>query len=76
MGAAVTHEVWNEGYAATGERAPALYLGRYPGVTFKEEVEAAMDDLEWDRSYYNPEQLTYWACRFFDNEADARRSFG
>jgi hypothetical protein len=24
----------------------------------------------------NQENMTYWGCRLFDNEADARKSFG
>lgn len=31
------------------------------------------DPDRWD---YNPQRGTVWACRLFDNEADARKSFG
>jgi len=35
----------------------------------------------WNREkghpgYFDPERLTYWGCRFFDNEHNARKSFG
>lgn len=29
-----------------------------------------------DLLYYDREKLTYWACRLFDNETDARKSYG
>jgi hypothetical protein len=30
----------------------------------------------WDDGNFNPEALTYWGCKLFDNEADARKGFG
>lgn len=69
------YTLWLEGYAATGQQESAKCLGTYEGSTFEEAC------AEWARktpqpSYYNAERNTYWRCRFFDNEADARRSFG
>lgn len=69
-------QVWNEGYAATGESGKAQYLGTYPAETFKEAVAKAIVAKNWDKSYFNEDRLTYWGCRFFDNEASARASFG
>lgn len=70
-------EVWIEGYAATGGSGTASFEGVYKGETFKNAVESMMKDKQWNiEGYYNPERLTYWACRFFDNETDARKSFG
>lgn len=82
-------EIWSEGYAATGERGDATLHGRFPGKTFDEAVEYAnehnklgaerntrnryMSDEYWNnrRSNWN-----IWACNLFDNETDARKSFG
>lgn len=71
-------EVWSEGYAATGESSDATLHGVWPGATFKEAVEAYVGTRpeEERRTYFDVERLTYWACRFFDNEADARKSYG
>lgn len=75
------YQVWIEGYAATGESAMAGRLTRknedtlWQGETFKAACENALRTLKWDMSYYNKERNTYWMCRFFDNEIDARRSF-
>ena len=75
-------EVWNEGYAATGGSSPAHRLNKegedtlWEGRTFQEACENALLTLKWDMSYYNKEKNHYWGCRFFDNEASARKSFG
>lgn len=70
------YEVWSEGYAATGERAPAIYLGKYEADSFLEACMKAMKAKGWSLSSYNPVSNTYWGCRFFDNEIKARKSFG
>jgi len=76
------YQVWTEGYAVTGENATAQRLTRknedtlWGGETFRDACENALQVLKWDMSYYNKEKNSYWACRFFDNEKDARRSFG
>jgi hypothetical protein len=87
------YEVWIEGYAATGEHAPAYRLTHqgdpdtvWKGISFQQACVNALNELNWDmlstmpqalgHSHYNPKTNSYWACRFFDNEEDARRSFG
>lgn len=73
-------EVWMEGYAATGESAGAEFYGSYEAGTFKEAVGKAVEkgikDKKLQESYYEPNKLTYWGCRFFDNESEARKGFG
>jgi len=68
--------VWSEGYAATGESSPAEFLGVFEGKNFKDACYNALVKLEWDLSYYNSKSNSYWACRFYDNEIDARKNFG
>lgn len=72
-----TYEIWMEGYLATGmegipQRAQRMAVAR--GETFQ-------DACDWyfrckGDNYYDSRTLTYWGCKLFDNEADARRSFG
>jgi hypothetical protein len=65
--------LWIEGYSATGESASATYLGNYPGDTLKEAI------ANFSRStgeQIDEDGLSIWGCRIFDNEDDARRSFG
>lgn len=47
------------------------------GRTFREAVETLVAETkDHDKSYFNLEHLTYWGCRLFDNEIEARKSFG
>jgi hypothetical protein len=68
--------VWMEGYCVTGNRMTAQFMGQFFG-TWAEAVEKAIksktDQLE---GYWDADKLTYWGCRFYDNEEAARKSFG
>lgn len=82
-------EIWSEGYAATGERGTAVFHGRYFGETFDDAVEefkkqhSGQVDTKERYAERNKDGImplvkvhSIWACRLFDNEADARKSFG
>lgn len=73
-------EIWAEGYSATGNASPARFVTRTQAPTFVEAVQKYVATLDKEAASYfdlrNPERLTRWGCRLFDNEADARRSFG
>lgn len=68
-------EIWSEGYACTGESSRAIHFGRCFGKTFKEACIKFFSYRD-DKSCFDPERMTFWACRLYDNEEDARRSFG
>lgn len=71
-------EIWSEGYAATGDRGFAELLG----VVYAENFDEAIDKyLSINKVMQTNYRLTdghhfIWGCRLFDNEADARKSFG
>lgn len=65
-------EVWMEGYRATGESAPAHKVGEVEAPDFA----AACDALCGAMECYDRAKRAVWACRLFDNETDAQRSFG
>lgn len=71
-------QVWTEGYMATGESGKAIFHGEFDGETFRDAVKAYRDTITdpYSIKCVDLENLTFWACRFFDNEADARKSFG
>jgi len=75
-----TFDVWMEGYLATGmEGIPqrATYLGSYEGDTFADACEAAIkDNYPNDTKLFDKTRLSWWGCRMYDNETDARKSFG
>lgn len=69
------YDIWCEGYAATGEHGTAFKFGSIEGASFRDACVAFFRNRE-NAHYFNPEYLTYWGCRLFDNEADARKSWG
>lgn len=71
-----TYEIWIEGYTASGDSAPAKYVGTASASTFTGACAKALEEAGWDIKYYNSDYNTYWGCRLFDNETEARRRFG
>ena len=65
-------EIWEEGYRVNGGSGTAVFRGRVEAPTFRE----ACEKFYKGDKLFDPERLTLWGCRIFDNEADARRSFG
>ena len=70
--------VWVEGYQVTGNEDEARLVGTIEADTFAEACARLMSKPPWndDPSLFNREALTYWGCRLFDNETDARKAFG
>ncbi|CAB4192155.1 hypothetical protein UFOVP1244_4 [uncultured Caudovirales phage] len=65
-------EVWCSGWESSDGRGAARFLGKFNAESFADACEMAIID----RSLFDRERLTYWGCGLFDNETDARRSFG
>lgn len=72
-----------EGYRATGQSEGAQLIGTYPGETFTDAVKAYIAEEVQDRGEssvdlhrFGEGRHAIWACELFDNEADARKSFG
>jgi hypothetical protein len=72
-------EIWMEGYIATGESGTAKMIGKGTGRTFDE---AIMDYMTKnpnhgiEKNTRGRSNWAIWACCLFDNETDARKSFG
>ncbi len=72
------YNIWIEGVLDTGMEGcplPASLLGEVEAETFQE----ACDKIALEKrllGLYNPDHRTIWGCRMFDNEIDARKSFG
>jgi hypothetical protein len=68
--------IWCEGFRATGQSGTATLLARHAGISLKDAcLNHAKEDSEFNH-YFDADRMTYWGCQIFDNEADARRSFG
>lgn len=69
------YQVWSEGYAATGNSGSAELLGEVEAGDFASACSVLFEGSERAK-YFDKQQLTYWGCRLFDNEQDARQAFG
>lgn len=84
-------EIWSEGYRATGEHGTATYEGKWEGETFDDAVGKYVYIKDLGHLYESGKRFLprnedgimkevavhrIWGCRLFDNEADARASFG
>lgn len=72
------YEIWMSGYLCTGmEGIPskAKFEGRFEGETFTEACVNWSKTLE-EPHFFNKDTLSYWGCGLYDNETDARKSFG
>jgi hypothetical protein len=69
-------EIWMEGYQATGESGGAQLVGKSTGWTFYDAVKNLADRSHKGKFDWYGGRWSIWACRLFDNEADARKSFG
>lgn len=82
--------IWAEGFVITGNRSDANLIGTYEADSFDDAVEKYNE--ECIKKYGKPSAVrgglldgktmkpidgwTIWGCRLFDNEQDARKSFG
>lgn len=64
--------IWTEGYEVQGNNSPAMYRGKTEAPNFH----TACDLFFKDDPHYDKVNLTYWGCKLFDNELDARKAFG
>ena len=71
--------IWMEGYRATGESDVARIIGSFWADDFDDAVKQYAEmyprsKVDFDR--FGKGRHAIWACELFDNEADARKSFG
>ena len=70
------YDIWSEGFRTNGKASSAFFIGTSLGSNFKEACDnLAIRDTNFKR-YYSGNDLTYWGCKLFDNEVDARANFG
>ncbi len=69
-------EIWSEGYAATGDSGSAHFHGTAIGENFKDACISFSNSNSEFKEYFDPSRMTYWGCELFDNEIEARKSFG
>jgi hypothetical protein len=75
------YEIWSEGYLCTGmDGIPekATFHGIYYGKNFIEACNSWAKEKKERKKYFRIIDgiPVYWGCTMFDNEKDARKSFG
>lgn len=72
------YEVWSEGYVALGNSANAKFHGEFDGESFRDACIAWSQTLDEKsrRECFYEDELRFWNCKLFDNEVDARKSYG
>jgi len=70
--------LWMQGFSASGQSQGASMLGTYQAVDLddavKQYIKQNKSDVDWDR--FGRGIHAIWGCKLFDNEAEARKSFG
>jgi hypothetical protein len=70
----VKFQIWSEGFMVNGGGGTAVFWGEAEGDTF---LEACNTFFAGDEFYSVSDGRPFrWACKLFDNEADARKNFG
>lgn len=73
------YEIWSEGFRVSGETgAKAEKIGEQEANSFEEACDLFVKRNPQYKSCYEKRNgvPAYWGCRWFNNEADARKSFG
>ena len=70
------YQIWSEGYQATGEHGYATLHGEVEASTFKDACCLLAGTQASFSAYFNPDTMTYWGCRLYDTEEQARRLCG
>jgi hypothetical protein len=69
-------EIWSEGWRATGEGGDATYWGSIVAKSFQEACGLLANKNSHFKESFDKEKMQHWGCKLFDNELEARRTFG
>jgi len=68
------YQIWREGFKAQGESDTAQFLAEIEAIDFPDAVKEYYRHNPSET--FNTDRLTDWGMHHYDNEVDARRSFG
>jgi hypothetical protein len=69
------YNIWVEGFRATGESAEAQFVATVEAKSFQKACDIIAKQKGWG-DLYDKDRLTWWVCRLYDNEQEARKDFG
>jgi len=72
----MVYAIWMEGFRVMEGDGTASLLGHVYAKSFQEACDNWAKTHEDFRQLYDPARLTYWGCKLFDNEEEARRNYG
>lgn len=71
------YNIWMEGYSCTGESAVARLIATHEGDSFRDACVSFSKNVDAKRlGIFDEENLSFWGCRLFENEKEARLRFG
>lgn len=71
--------LWEEGHRATGSTGTAKFLGSYMANDMDDAVEQYLKKHPESKQYHRRNEdgtHAIWGCVLYDNEIDARKTFG
>ena len=71
-----TYEIWSEGFHVNEGLSPAHFYGIQQAESFKEACILVARKHPGFAHNFDADRMTHWGCQLFDNEHDARQSFG
>lgn len=71
------YEIWCEGFVTMESKSGAQLLGKIRATSFKSAAVEFFEHYgESVNKYFDRESMSFYGCKLFDNEADARKTFG
>ena len=71
-----SYEVWIEGYIVIEGSCKAQSIGSYKAKTFKDACVKALRKQKFRMEFYDKVSNRFWGRSLYDNETDARKTFG
>lgn len=79
----MNYNIWMEGCETMEGKTPASFVESVEASSFQEACDKCKlnkiiidDPCYKGYNLYDSKRLSFWGCRLFDNEIDARKSFG
>ena len=69
-------DVWAQGYRTNGDSGSAHFWGSVEAEDLAGACKILASVDNQFKKNFEPERMTWWGCRLFDNETDARKTFG
>ena len=70
------YQIWSEGFRVMEGSSGAILHGHAKGVDLNDACKnLAKKDKEFAKNF-SADRMAWWGCKIYDNETDARKTFG